>query len=252
MRLAAFAALAAALILSGCVATATVPLPVLSYPMKEGERQRNLLVLLRGIGDDNRIFAEEGIIDEIRARRLPFDIVAPDSHYGYYKTRTLIARLKEDIIDPARRQGYEQIWLAGFSMGGMGCLFFLDSYPDEVDGVLLTSPFIGWQPILRDIERAGGIKAWQPPPGNATDWEVMLWSWIKDYAKDTAAAPPIYLGYGTYDMIATTGPPLFATILPPERVFTVSGNHTIATFKTIFQHHLDTLARHTPAVSAGR
>ncbi|MBE0596197.1 MAG: hypothetical protein IH614_02895, partial [Desulfuromonadales bacterium] len=33
---------------------------------------------------------------------------------------------------------------------------------------------------------------------------------------------------------------------PPERVFKVSGNHTIATFKTIFMRHLDTLTNHTP------
>lgn len=68
----------------------------------------------------------------------------------------------------------------------------------------------------------------------------MLWSWIKNHDPDTT--PPIWLGYGESDVITGDGPQLLAAILPTDRVFTVSGNHTINTFKTIFLHHLDTLA----------
>ena len=232
-------------LLGGCIAAATAPMPVVSYPLTDGARQRHLLILLRGLGADNTVFAEEGIIEEIRTRGLPFDIVAPDSHFGYYRTRTFNDRLKEDIIDPARRQGYEQIWLAGFSMGGLGSLLYVRSHPEDVDGVLLTSPFLGWSPLHRQIRRAGGITAWPATTDDVNDWEWMLWSWIKDYAEGIATAPPIYLGYGKNDMLAADGPPLFATILPAQRVFTVSGNHTIATFKTIFRRHIDTLAQHT-------
>jgi pimeloyl-ACP methyl ester carboxylesterase len=211
-------------------------------------RQRHLLVLLRGLGGGNTIFAEEGIIDEIRHRGLPFDVVAPDVHYGYYRSQTSEVRLKEDIIDPARRQGYEHIWLAGFSMGGLGCLLYLRSHPDDVDGVLLTSPFLGGASIHEEIRRAGGVTAWQQASGDPQDWERIIWSWIKNY--DRATTPPIWLGYGESDKITADGPPLLATVLPAERVFTVPGNHNIATFKAIFLRHLDTLARQSaPAAS---
>jgi len=103
-------------LLMGCAAAPKVPIPSLSYRTGGAVRQRHLLVLVRGLGAGNGVFAEQGIIDEIRRRHLPFDVIAPDVHYGYYKAKTLETRLKEDLIDPARREGYEQIWLAGFSI----------------------------------------------------------------------------------------------------------------------------------------
>jgi len=229
-----------ALLLSGCIAAPTAPLASLTYRSDDNVRQRNLLVLLRGFGADNSIFAEEGIIEEIRSRHLPFDVIAPDIHFGYYKAQSVEARLKEDIIDPARRKGYKQIWLAGFSMGGLGCLLYVRSHPGDIDGVLLTSPFLGWSSIHREIRRAGGVAAWTATSEDPENWERLIWSWIKNH--DPATTPPIWLGYGENDILSADGPPLFATVLPAERVFTRPGNHTVATFKSIFLRHLDTLA----------
>lgn len=242
-------------VLSGCATVipaapaATVPMPFLSYRTDDAGQQPDLLVLLRGYGEDNTIFAKQGIIDEIRNRHLPFDVIAPDAHFGYYRSQTFETRLKEDIIDPAHRRGYEHIWLAGFSMGGLGCLLYLRQYPNDVDGVLLTSPFLGWSSILHEINRAGGVEAWHRTSDDPHDWERMIWSWIKYH--DFAAAPPVWMGYGDRDDLVSDGPPLLATLLPAKRVFTVHGEHDIATFKTIFLHHLDTLARRSPPV-AGR
>ena len=238
----------AVLLLIGCAAEPTVPLASLSYQNNDAGRQRNLLVLLRGFGEDNSIFAAEGIIDEIRTRKLPFDVIAPDLHFGYYQAQTVETRLKEDIIEPARRQGYKRIWLAGFSMGGLGCLSYQRKYPGDIDGILLTSPFLGWQSIHREIRRAGGVSAWAGTSDDMNDWERMLWTWIKNH--DASMPPPIWLGYGDSDILTADGPPLYATVLPAERVFTVPGNHDIKTFKAIFLRHLDTLAReNAPAVS---
>jgi pimeloyl-ACP methyl ester carboxylesterase len=236
-----FATVFAALLLAGCVAAPTVPIASLSYQSDSTKRQRNLLVLLRGIGADNSIFDEEGIIDEIHNRQLPFDIIAPDTHFGYYQSKTIEDRLKYDIIDPARHQGYEQIWLAGFSMGGLGSLLYVRRYPNDIDGVLLSSPFLGRSSIHREIQAAGGVAAWSATSDDPQDWERMLWSWIKNH--DPTTTPPIWLGYGDSDILTADGPPLLATVLPIERVFTVPGNHTAATFKAIFLRHLDTLAR---------
>lgn len=228
-------------LLAGCIAAPTAPISSLSYRSDDNARQPNLLVLLRGIGADNTIFAEEGIIDEIRKRRLPFDIIAPNAHYGYYQSQTFEVRLKQDIIDPARSQGYKKIWLAGFSMGGLGCLLYLRLYPQDIDGVLLTSPFLGWSSIHREIRHAGTVAAWSNTSDDPRDWERMIWSWIKHH--NPATTPPIWLGYGNSDFLAADGPPLLATVLPRERVFSVPGNHTIATFKTIFLRHLEHLPR---------
>jgi pimeloyl-ACP methyl ester carboxylesterase len=230
-----------ALLLAGCVAAPTVPLASLSYQSDPAQRQRNLLVLLRGMGADNTIFDKEGIVDEIRKRHLPFDVIAPDTHFGYYQSNTLEARLKQDIIDPARRQGYERIWLAGFSLGGLGSLLYVRSYPHDVDGVLLSSPFLGGSSIYEEIRRAGGVAAWSATSDGQNDLGRSLWTWIK--SRDRTTMPPIWLGYGDSDFVTADGPPLLASVLPAERVFTVPGNHTVATLKTIFLRHLDILAR---------
>lgn len=243
--------LLAGLLLSGCLAPAPVaPIPQLSYGAMDASEHPNLLILLRGIGASNRIFEEEGIIAEIRRRNLPFDIVAPDAHFGYYKSRSIDERLHEDIIAPARARGYRQVWLAGFSMGGMGGLFHLKYYPRDLDGILLTSPFLGWGDLAEEVRAAGGVQSWQAVTASEDQWERFLWSWIKEYGAAPGGYPPIYLGYGEDDILTGGGPALLATVLPAERVFSQPGNHTIATFKSLFLRHLDTLERLVPPAPA--
>lgn len=252
----AVAALLVLQCLAGCstmlAPTPTTPIPVLSYRADNTVRQRNLLVLLRAYGEDNTVFAKQGIIDEIYARRLPFDIIAPNAHFGYYRARTFETRLKEDIIDPARRQGYKRIWLAGFSMGGLGCILYLRKYPNDVDGILLTSPYLGGRSILREIGDAGGVESWQRISDTPDDWERMLWSWIKKH--DFSSQPPVWLGYGDDDRRIAAAPGLLQARLPAGRTFTVHGGHDVSTFKAIFLHHLDILADQggTPLKSLAR
>ena len=228
-------------VLAGCTSAPLVPIPTLQYRSGEAPSQRSLLVLLRGLGADNTVFEEEGIIEEIRKRNLPFDVVAPDAHYGYYQSLTFEKRLKEDIIDPARREGYRQIWLAGFSMGGLGCLFYMREYPGDVDGVLLSSPFLGWRPILNEIKHAGGLDSWSKTTDEQADYQRLLWSWVKTY--DFNERTPVWLGYGENDVVTADGPAMLAARLPMGHAFSVPGNHTVATLKTIILRHLDMLVR---------
>jgi dienelactone hydrolase len=130
--------------------------------------------------------------------------------------------------------------LAGFSLGGLGSLLYVRSYPNDVDGVLLCSPFLGGSSIHQEIRLAGGVAAWSVTSDDPTNMGRSLWAWIKNH--DRGATPPIWLGYGDSDMVTAEGPPLLASVLPAERVFTVPGNHNVATLKAIFLRHLDILA----------
>ena len=69
------------------------------------------------------------------------DMVAVEAHYGYYATRTVVTRLREDVIAPARAQGYTQIWLVGVSMGGLGALLYVRAYPGTSRGWSPWRPF---------------------------------------------------------------------------------------------------------------
>lgn len=233
--------------LAGCASTGKSPLQSLNYQRDDNARQPNLLVLLRGLGADNAVFAEQGVIKEIRDLGLPFDVIAPNAHFGYYQAETFDQRLKEDVIDPARRQGYQQIWLAGFSMGGLGALIYLRNHPQDVDGILLTSPFLGWPGIHGEIRQAGGVAEWLSNEHDPKDWQRMIWRWIGQ--QDFETQVPIWLGYGENDIVTQSGPQLLATVLPEARVFSSPGNHTIATFKTLFRQHLVTLTNQSRANS---
>lgn len=225
--------------LSACAPA--VPIPVLEYQKSAQVQQTNLLILLRGRGGSYRDFEKFGIVQEVKKRNLPFDIVVPDAHFWYYMNESLHERLKYDIIDPAKDKGYKNIWLAGFSMGALGGLFYLIEYPDnDIAGVLLCSPFLGYD-VPQEINSQGGIAAWSPPSGKEKGWQYRLWNWVKGYQNNPAAHPPIILGYAEQDSITGQGPTLLATALSEENVFSLPGGHDYPTFQAIWRQHMDRL-----------
>jgi pimeloyl-ACP methyl ester carboxylesterase len=228
------------LFITSCALFSTGPMDVLTYESLDSEaRGKHLFVFMRGMGGSHHSFEKEGLVTGVRARGLPFDMAAPNAHFGYYRNRSLIDRLRIDVIEPLRAKGYEHIWLVGFSLGGLGSLLYLMERPEDIAGVLLISPFLGEEgPILEEIESAGGIRSWKPGPYNAEkDWERMLYDWLK---RDIADRPEkkVYLGYASDDPYAG-GQRLLADILPLNRVYHIQGGHDYKTFKAIWSHFLD-------------
>ena len=231
------------LMLTACVPQTKIPLPLLEYGQMKSSGNTDLLILLRGIGGDYQDFEKHGLIEQVRVKQLPVDIVVPDAHYGYYRDETIVKRLKQDIIDPAVAKGYRRIWLAGFSMGGLGCLFYLREHPEDISGVMLTSPFLGWYSIRKEVKDAGDVRNWQPEKSQVTDWQFLIWSFIRDYSFHPENYPPIILGYGENDSMVENGPQLLAETLDQKNVFTLPGDHDYATFKKIWTEHLMRLER---------
>jgi pimeloyl-ACP methyl ester carboxylesterase len=210
-----------------CAPKATIPMGQHAYPRAAdgGQRPRALLVLLPGRGDAGEDFAEHGFVETVRRSGFEVDVVAVDAHYGYYANRTLPERVHEDVLVP-NRASYDEIWLLGISMGGIGSLLTAQRYPSEVDGVILVAPFLGRRRTLLEIEKAGGVDAWTPP--KHPSWDEGVWAWIK--TTDT----PIYLAYGTEDFGARAHA-LLARTLPKDRVVTRAGEHTWSTWTPLFE-----------------
>jgi pimeloyl-ACP methyl ester carboxylesterase len=215
-----------------------IPMDILSYP-GAGSANRNLIVFLRGIGRSHRSFKREGFVDGVREYGLPFDMVAPNSHFGYYSDRSLVSRLKADVIDPARQQGYEMIWLVGLSMGGLGTLFYLREYPQDIAGALLIAPFLGNRKMINAIRSRGGVEEWRPEDYYCQeDWQLELWDWIRC---EVAAGhtPPVYLGSGLSDDFYK-GQQLLSEVLPAGCTFWVDGGHHYSTFVEVWRRFLET------------
>lgn len=237
-RLLASLPIAAVILFSGCAYFANKPLKTLSYVGSTATSNKNLFVFLRGLGGSHHSFEEEGLVEATRERGINFDMVAPNAHFAYYFERTLIERLRKDVILPAKSKGYENIWLVGFSMGGLGSLLYTRQYPEDISGVCLISPFLGYDALIDEINKVGGLRNWVPgeySPDN--DWQRMLWHWIKIKVA-TENSVPIYLGFGNSDPYVEAQQ-LLATALPGNHIIRLKGGHDYETFKSLWRHFLD-------------
>ncbi len=222
--------------LFGCSTNA--PLESLYYNAGETKTQKNLIVFLRGRGGSHEDFATDGFVDAVKVRKLPYDMIAPNAHFGYYFGETLVARIKADIIEPAQAKGYEKIWLVGASMGGLGALMYSRYYPEDVEGVYVIAPFLGYNGIVDEISNAGGVREWNPGEYNSDDdWQRMLWDWLKQHTDKRNPKPVIYLGYGTEDSYVKAQR-LMEELLPRDQVITTPGGHTPRTMKKLWDMFL--------------
>jgi len=223
---------ACALLFAGC-APRTLAVPMATQRDRSAcpARTDTLLVLLPGAYSDPQEFVREGFIDEVRERRLAVDVLRVDAHLGYYDNRSIIDRLRADVIAPAQAQGYRSIWIAGISIGGLGSMVYADERPGDVAGIVVLAPYLGERPIAIDIDNAGGLARWHAPTilpelPPREQRELRLWQWLQAY---TAHPPPrdhpsLWLGYGLDDRFAFSHR-LLADILPADHVATTEGGH---------------------------
>jgi len=223
--------------LSSCSTNA--PLESLYYNAEEFKSQKNLIIFLRGRGGSHKDFATEGFIDSVKKRNLPYDMVAPNAHFGYYFGETLVDRLKSDLIEPARAKGYENIFLVGASMGGLGAIIYSRYYPEDVTGVYVISPFLGYKKIIAEIADSGGLQQWQPGTYDPDDdWQRMVWDWLKANTHKQKQKPKIYLGYGTEDTYLKSQK-ILGDALPGDQVIKTAGGHTPKTMKSLWDMFLN-------------
>ena len=168
-------------------------------------------------------------------------------HLGYFRARSVVERLRTDVIAPARAAGYDTIWIVGTSLGGLGGLLYLRDHPEDLAGVLAIAPYLGETEVIDEIERAGGPARWQPPPTIAeSDVGRELWSWLATWPGDGPPVP-LHLGWGAADDFDRSNR-LLAGLLPPERVYTVAGGHDWRVWERLWEEFLD----RTPAVRRAR
>ncbi len=209
------------------------PIPTAAYPTGP-EPAQTLVVMLPGAGDRVGAYDEHGFVDSMRHSGMSVDMLEVDAHYGYYKSRTLLERMEYDVLAP-NRDKYEEIWLVGISMGGLGALLTAWTYPDDVDGLILMAPYLGRRKTLEQIGHAGGLVAWEPPAEvDDAEWDVEIWRMLKRISEaDGADNPELYLLYGEDDF-GVRAHDMLAAALPAERVRTIAGGHAWTTWTTLW------------------
>lgn len=203
-------------------------------PMKtalyEGsDDSRTLLVMLPGFGARYTAFEKKGILDVARDAGLTNDILTVDMTYGYYISNRYDERLQEDVFDKVR-DDYDDIWVLGISMGGLGTLLTTKAFSEDVDGAILLSPFLGRRKTMRAIQ-AQGIDGWQPPADDPK-WDESLWGWMKGWEDREWSGPPLLLGHGDRDL-GMRNLNWMASQLPDGRVEVQPGGHAWTTWAAL-------------------
>ena len=231
--------------LAGCAGwkDATIPMKQLRDRLADGTGCRNLIVFLPGAYDAPEDFAAHGFIAALRQRGIAADVVAIDSHLGYFQNGSIAQRLRDEVVRPARAQGYQNLWLVGISLGGLGAMLYASRH-EGISGIVALAPYIGTREVIDEVRRAGGLAQWQPAASvSDADWERRLLLWLQRIAAPAAdhpadGDPPLMLAYGEQDRFADSLD-LIARSLPADRVLTAPGGHEWDTWSRLWNGVLD-------------
>jgi pimeloyl-ACP methyl ester carboxylesterase len=206
----------------------------ISIPARPAAAAPTCMAWLPGAYHTAEDFVAAGFPDAVHARRKPLDLILVDPELQHVGDRSLLQRLRTEIVLPARAAGVS-IWLGGISLGGLFALDYAASYPDELDGLCLLAPYLGNRILTGEIVRAPGLAAWQPGELAETDEERRIWRHIKNRRADSR---PLYLGFGREDRFSAAHELLAAT-LTPESVDVIAGGHEWSTWFRLWENFLD-------------
>lgn len=157
-----------------------------------------VLVMLPAAKARPEDFLAHGFVAAVRGRELRLDIALADVHPGLYLDGDIAGQLETELVQPLRAKGYDAIWLAGISLGGMGCVAYACRHGAWISGMLLLAPFLGLPDANREPELLAELAQ--------------------------ATLPEIFLGYGAQDRYARASE-LLARRLPAGRVTKLAGGH---------------------------
>ena len=250
--------------LTGCLRP---PAPPTTVPMREiraegpatttGEQAECLFVFLPGYGARPEEFVERGFLDQLEAN-VDADATVVDAHIGYYLEQTILDRLEEDVIGPAKAAGYEKVWFVATSMGALGALGYGATHATQVDGVVLLAPWMGFGfgfgliGVQGEIADSGGLLRWREsledqsgldgaaPDGSSLtqdEFTRLVWAWAARPLRPDGSEVPIYVGYGQQDRWIESQD-LLADAYPARRKLLAGGLHHWDVFYDVWRGFL--------------
>ncbi len=224
-------------------------------PVTVGASAPTLMICLPAAYTGPDDFLRAGFLTAVRERKLPLDLAFAHLNLQHLTDRTILRRLRHEIVLPARAQGCKSVWFCGVSLGGFLALAYAEKYPDEVDGLCLLAPYLGNRIVAGEIEQAGGLERWQPGKLAPDDDERRIWRLIQSVAdgatapvgtpsgasparEGTALAMSWHLGFGREDRFAASHRMMTAA-LPPDRVHVIPGGHDWPVWRQLWDNFLD-------------
>jgi enterochelin esterase-like enzyme len=191
------------------------------------------LIMLPAAYSGPEDFVRAGFVAAVRERRLDVDLVFAALELQHVTDRSVLTRLREELMAPARAQGCA-VWLGGISLGGYVTLCCAERHWQELDGLCLFAPYLGSHIVTAEIERAGSLAAWHPEDIASDDEERRVWRFIQTHGSGSL---PIHLGLGREDRFAPRHR-LLAAALNPHSVDVVPGGHDWPTWLVLWENFL--------------
>ena len=204
-------------------------------PAKDGRVAPTRVLLLPAAYSAPEDFLRQGFGKAVKDRAMPVDLVFVELKLQHLTDRTLLRRLRHEIVLPARALGCRSLWLGGISLGGFVAIAYAERYLQEIDGLCLFAPYLGNHIVVGEIERSNGVAGWTPGELADDDDERRIWRFIKE---QRSRKWPLHLGFGHDDRFAGSHR-LMAAALAPESADVVPGGHDWPAWLRLWENFLD-------------
>lgn len=193
------------------------------------------LALLTGTYSEPEDFVREGFAAAVGEHGIDAEIVMAQVRAAWFADGSIVQRIHESVVMPARQRGRTRTWLAGISLGGLAALSYAARHEDQVAGIVLISPYPATRDVLREMEAAGGPGRWKPviPPEGDLEREAWLWLAAPDQGR-----VPVHCCFASGDRFAE-GQRRMAQTLAPDRVHEMPGGHDWEAWRSLWLQFLD-------------
>jgi S-formylglutathione hydrolase FrmB len=197
-----------------------------------------LIALLSGTYSEPEDFVRAGFPQAARAHGVDAELVMAEIRAAWFADGSVVQRIHDSVVVPAKARGRSRIWLAGISLGGLAALSYAARHEADVAGIVLISPYPATRDILREVDAAGGLDRWKPAIPAGGDLEREAWSWL---ATCRAAGAPVHCYYASGDRFAS-GQRRMAAALDPARVRELPGGHDWQAWRCLWDEFLGAAA----------
>jgi pimeloyl-ACP methyl ester carboxylesterase len=206
------------------------------------------IVLIPGAYQGPEDFRSAGFLAAVHERNLNIDLALVAPQLAHLTDRTVLARLRNEVVLPARSSGRVGVWFAGVSWGGFLALLYAADHSTDLEGICLLAPYLGNRMINTEILGFPSLANWSAGVSGAQDElneERRVWRYIIAHAPHSP--PEHYLGFGRQDRFATAQR-LMANQLPPGAVDEIEGGHDWPVWRQLWDRFLDRLLTTRPEV----
>ena len=199
----------------------------------DGSRPALFLALLSGSLSEPEDFVREGFPAAVRAHGIAAEVAMAGVRAAWFADGTIVQRIRDHVVAPARARGPARSWLAGISLGGLAALCYAARHEEDVSGIVLISPYPATRDVLREMDAAGGLGQWKPVIPPEGDLEREAWLWLAARGGGT----PVHCYFASGDRFAP-GQRRMAQTLDPRHVRELPGGHDWPAWRALWGEFL--------------